>query len=172
MRVCEDMDGQERYPRREQPMIAWLFGPGRGLLHIQPKVGAVPLTIELKPHEKLFLNGAVVANGEDRASLVVLNDAAILREKDILSEQNADSPCKRIYFVIQSMYMDPKNRHDYEELYARLVREVVVAAPSTAGLIGQMDQDVESDRLYSALKTVKKLVEYEQELMNHARQSA
>ena len=37
----------------------------------------MPLNIELRPHEKIFINGAVIANGADRARISLLNDAAI-----------------------------------------------------------------------------------------------
>ena len=44
----------------------------------------MPLKLSLKPGEKFVINGAVVANGDKRSTLVVQNQAAILREKDIL----------------------------------------------------------------------------------------
>ena len=64
------------------------------------------LKLSLKPDEKLVINGAVIANADRRATLIVHNKASILREKDILQEQDVDTPAKRIYFPIMLMYMD------------------------------------------------------------------
>ena len=61
------------------------------------------LKITLKPHEKMILGGAVIANGNSTGChLIIENKVPILREKDILSEKDADSPCRRLYFIVQS----------------------------------------------------------------------
>lgn len=132
----------------------------------------MPLNIELKPNEKIFINGAVLANGPSRAQITVLNDAAILREKDIYTEQQANTPCKRVYLAVQCMYMDPENAGQYQAPYQTLAAEVQDAAPSTQALIGEITQDIAGGRLYQALKVAKKLIEYEQELLKHAGQSS
>ena len=40
----------------------------------------MPLKLSLKPGEKFVLNGAVLANGDKRISLVIQNKACVLRE--------------------------------------------------------------------------------------------
>ena len=45
----------------------------------------MPLKLSLKPGEKFVLNGAVLANGDKRISLVIQNKACVLREKDIIA---------------------------------------------------------------------------------------
>ena len=59
---------------------------------------AMPLKLTLKPGEKFVLNGAVLANGDKRASLVVQNKACVLREKDIMQPEAANTPARRVYF--------------------------------------------------------------------------
>jgi flagellar biosynthesis repressor protein FlbT len=54
------------------------------------------LKIILKPHEPLIIGGAVITNGSTGTHLVVENNVPILRQKDIMSLQDADSPCRRI----------------------------------------------------------------------------
>ena len=62
------------------------------------------LKITLKPNEKMIVGGAVVTNGNAKNSdLIIENNVPVLRQKDILSEQDAASHCSRIYFVIQLM---------------------------------------------------------------------
>jgi flagellar protein FlbT len=129
------------------------------------------LKINLKPHERLIIGGAVVQNGGSRCDLLVENNVPILRDKDIHREQDADTPCKRIYFTVQLMYVDEKNLVVHHNNYWKLVRDVVTAAPSTLGMIDQISENILSSRYYQALKLTQKLIEYEQEVMNNARKS-
>jgi flagellar protein FlbT len=129
------------------------------------------LKISLKPHERLIIGGAVVQNSGSRCDLVVENNVPILREKDILGEKDADSPCKRIYFTVQLMYVDEKNLVEHHAIYWKLVREVVEAAPSTLGLIDQISEQILNSKYYQALKLTQKLIEYEQEAIKHVRNS-
>ena len=125
----------------------------------------MPLRLDLKPHEKLFIGGAVIENGESRSSITVLNDVPILREKDILTEAEANTPCKRIYLCVQLMYMDPVGFEKYQHLFTSLAKEVVQAAPSTSVLIGAISEEILSKRYYQALKLTMDLVKYEKELV-------
>jgi flagellar protein FlbT len=129
------------------------------------------LKILLKPNERIIIGGAVMTNGNAKSAFLVENTVPILREKSILSEHHADSPCKRIYFVIQLMYIDEKKLTEYHTAYWNLVRDVLAAAPSTLGLIDQISEDIVSGKYYQALKLAKKLIEYEQEAIKHVRKS-
>ena len=59
----------------------------------------MPLKLSLKPGEKFVLNGAVLANGDKRTSLVIQNKACVLREKDIMQPEDANTPARRIYLA-------------------------------------------------------------------------
>ena len=100
---------------------------------------------------------------------MVENNVPILREKDIMSARDADSPCRRIYLVIQLMYVDEKNLAAHHNSYWDLVKDVVEAAPSTLGLIDQISWYILGNKYYQALKLTKKLIEYEQEVINNVR---
>lgn len=127
------------------------------------------LKLALKPHEKLILGGAVVTNGDSKTDLIIENNIPVLREKDILSADAADTPCKRIYFVVQLMYVDSEKLAQHHESYWRLVRDVVDAAPSTLALIDPISAEILAARYYQALKVAKNLIAYEEEVMRHAR---
>lgn len=66
----------------------------------------MPLKLSLKPGEKFVLNGAVVMNGDRRATLVLQNKASVLREKDIMQPDDVSSPARRIYFPVMMMYLE------------------------------------------------------------------
>ena len=67
----------------------------------------MPLTLQLKPHERVILGGAVVCNGRSRARLVIENEVPVLRESDILSPRLVRTPCQRIDMALQLLYLDP-----------------------------------------------------------------
>jgi flagellar protein FlbT len=131
----------------------------------------MPLKISLKPQEKIFIGGAVVQNGDHAAELSILNDVPLLREKDVMTQDEVDTVCKRIYFCVQLMYMDPAHMASCQQDYRVLMEEVLQAAPSTSRYLAEINTDLACGRYYQALKTARKLVEYEQELISHARQS-
>jgi flagellar protein FlbT len=124
------------------------------------------LKISLKPHERMIIGGAVVTNGDSRTRLVIENKVPLLREKDILSEQEANSPARRIYFTVQLMYVDEENLMTHHELYWNLVEELVRAAPSVITLVDQISEHILFGRYYQALKIAQQLIEYEEEIVN------
>lgn len=132
----------------------------------------MPLKLDLRPNEKLFLGGAVLVNGDNRCQLTVLNDVPVLREKDILREDDADTGCKRIYLAVQLMYMDTANLARYHQFYWDQVRMVLELAPSTFELINKVSDAVLAGQYYQALKAARELIRYEQELVDNACKSA
>jgi len=124
------------------------------------------LKITLKPGERMILGGAVATNGSDGScNLIIENKVPILRQKDILTESRADSPCRRIYLSIQLMYIDEANLSSYHKAYCDLVRDLTKAAPSTVGLIDAISEQIFQRNYYQALKLSKRLIEYEEEVI-------
>ena len=126
------------------------------------------LKIELKPGERIIVGNSVITNDDRRTRLVIEGDAPILREKDILTPQTADTPCKRIYLAIQFMYLaqDPKQHH---EVYFELVNNVVKTAPSTRPYLDRINNQILAGSFYKALKEAHLLVHYEQQLVSHSK---
>ena len=122
------------------------------------------LRLNLKPHEKIIIGGAVISTGNRHVEFLVENTVPILRQKDILSEEQADSPAKRIYFALQMMYIDLENRTAHIESFFALAHDVLEAAPSTSNLIRQICDQVTVSQFYQALKTARNLIDYEKEL--------
>ena len=126
------------------------------------------LKIGLKPGERIIISGAVITNGKTTAQLLVENQVPILRQKDIMGENEATTPCRRIYLVIQLMYIDAGNLATHHHTYWNLVKDVLKAAPSTLPLIDRISDHILNNRHYQALKLAKKLIEYEEEAAAHA----
>jgi flagellar protein FlbT len=125
------------------------------------------LKVELKPGERLLVGNCVITNSDQRTRLFIDGKAPILREKDILTPDTADSPAKRIYLAVQLMYI----YEDVERLqkdYFQLVNDIVTAAPSTTKLVDEINNEILTGALYKALKAAKKLIQYEQDLIANA----
>lgn len=121
------------------------------------------LKLSLKPDEKLVINGAVIANADRRATLIVHNKASILREKDILQEEDVNSPAKRIYFPIMLMYMDQGHTDKYYEEFVLRMTEfmsVISTAEAVENCV-KISRDVMSKNYYRALINCKKLIAFE-----------
>ena len=128
----------------------------------------MPLNLTLKPGERIILAGAVIKNGSSVAHLLIENQVTLLRQKDILTEIEATTPCKKIYLIVQLMYIGGGLTSELTQAYWELVREVLAAAPSTNDLISQISAYIVDSSFYPALKVAKKLISYEEELINHA----
>ncbi len=130
------------------------------------------LKITLKPYEKFILGGGVIINGDAKSTFVVENDVPILREKDIMTLASADTPCKKIYFAVQLMYVDGENLPEHHKVFLELVKDVAQAAPSRKQILKDISESILHERYYQALKLTKKLIEYEQEVVNHVRRAS
>lgn len=127
----------------------------------------VSLRLVLKPNERIILDGAVIRNGSTTAHLYVENKVAVLRQKDILTETEANTPCKRIYLVVQLMYIGDGLSEELSNLYWQLAGDVVKAAPSMKDLISSISQSIVDSAYYQALKYAKTLISTEEELLRH-----
>jgi flagellar biosynthesis repressor protein FlbT len=122
----------------------------------------VPLKIELKPNERIILGDCAVTNCGSRTRISIEGVVPILREKDIMSSDRADSPAKRIYLAVQQMYT-VKRPNDHYASYFRLVREMLNAAPAARPFIDSINNRILTGELYKALKEARKLIAYEEE---------
>ena len=91
------------------------------------------LQIDLKPGEKCIVSGAVIRNYKNiRVQFAIENgtDICVLRENSIMTAEEANTPCKNLYFIIQLMYIDAQTRKNHFETYSSLLKDIIKAAPS------------------------------------------
>ncbi len=133
----------------------------------------MPLKLSLKPGEKFVLNGAVMTNGDKRASLIIQNKACLLREKDIMQPEDATTPVRRIYLPVMMMYLDPEGHDQYYADFALRLTEFMGAIRNKEALASclEISRDVMNGSYYKALMTCRKLFEFEQERLNYVPQS-
>jgi flagellar protein FlbT len=123
------------------------------------------LKLSLKPGEKFVLNGAVVQNGDRRSSLLLQNKASVLREKDIMQEDEVTSPARRVYFPVMMMYLEEAGAQRYYDEFARRLAEFmgVIANPAILADCVGISRHVMAREYYKALMLSRKLIEYEDE---------
>ena len=129
----------------------------------------MPLKLSLKPGERFVVNGAVLQNGDRRAVLLLQNKASILREKDIIQPEDANTPAKRIYFPIMMMYLDPPGANQFYDEFVMSLNEFMGAIRSTDILkeCVSLYREVMSADYYKALTRCRKLLTYEQGLLGN-----
>lgn len=125
------------------------------------------LVIDLKPGEKILIGNAVITNDSQRTRLHISGEAPILREKDVMKEEEADTPCKKAYFLIQCMYM-ARNPREYHEKYFKIINEIQHAAPKLAFFFASINERIIEGTYYKAMKEAKELIQLEKELIEHA----
>lgn len=128
----------------------------------------MPLKVELKPGERLIVGDCLITNTNQRTRLLIEGKSPVLRGRDILTAETADTPAKRIYLAVQLMYLarDPREHH---ATYFALMRDILGAAPSTWRYIETINNHILTGELYKALKEARKLIAYERELIEHAK---
>lgn len=125
----------------------------------------MPLRVELKPFERIVIGKSVITNSDTRATFLIDGDTPILREKDILTAETANTPVKRIYLCVQQMYLEddiPK----YQELYLGFVRDMLEAVPSSREHIEAASNHILNGYLYKALREIRKLISREDALLS------
>jgi len=124
----------------------------------------MPLKVELKPFERIIIGQSVVTNSDTRAKFLIDGKAPILREKDILTAETANTPVKRLYLCIQMMYLEddiPK----YQDLYMGFVKDLLEAVPRFRRSIETASNLILAGSLYNSLKEIQKLIEQEAALL-------
>jgi flagellar biosynthesis repressor protein FlbT len=128
------------------------------------------LKLTLKPQERTILGGAVVRNAGSKAALLLVeNEVPVLRERHILSEKEACTPARRLYFSLQLLYVDRTNAETTRPLYHALLQDLGREAPSMQPLLRSVSDAVERDNLYEALRQAWSAIEYEKELFENAK---
>jgi flagellar protein FlbT len=129
------------------------------------------LKVELKHGERIILGDCLITNEGGRTKLRIDGAAPILREKDIMTPETADSAAKRIYLTVQAMYLS-HTPSDHHAAYFQLVQDLIQAAPSTLQFVESINNKILTGSMYKALKDAKALIDYEQGLIANAQRGA
>jgi flagellar protein FlbT len=131
----------------------------------------MPLKVQLRKGQKIIINGAVLENiANHNVSLLVMNDAAILRDSDILTPEDAATPASRVYYELQCAYLFPQNREVHIAHFQAYMSDYLRAAPSAEALASEIQGMIAVGDLYPALKRAQKLIEHERKVLTHVQE--
>jgi flagellar protein FlbT len=117
----------------------------------------------MKPFERIIIGDSVIINSGTRTSFLVDGEAPILREKDTVTAETANTPVKRLYFCVQMMYLK-NDIPRYRASYLGFVKDLREASPGCGDGIDAVNDHISGGSLYKALKELKKLMKHEQGL--------
>ncbi|SDH35208.1 flagellar biosynthesis repressor FlbT [Roseospirillum parvum] len=130
----------------------------------------MPLKLSLKPGEKVLIGSAVVANGPHKNELVILNRVPVLREKEIITPEEADTPAKKLYVTILNMYVNPDREREFHQVYFLLLNQLVHMSTDMRmiDLVLDVSKRIIAGDHYRALKLCRKLIDHESEVQENA----
>nr|WP_070958615.1 flagellar biosynthesis repressor FlbT [Hyphomonas sp. Mor2] len=120
----------------------------------------MPLKLSLKPKEAVVVNGAVLRNGERRGTILLQNQARVLRQKDVLDPDATETPIEHLYFAIMQMYLTGETEG---ALYDQAVTAIAAAMGETKdeearGRLVEISAACAAGETYQALTRCRKLL--------------
>ena len=125
----------------------------------------MPLRIKMPSKDRIIVNGAVIENAGEATTIVLHNRADVLRRKEVMAEEEANSPARRIYYALQCAYIFHSDRRQYIEVARDFLGQYVEAAPSALEMANKVISLLNEQKYYNALRQGLKLIEHEDERM-------
>lgn len=126
------------------------------------------LKLSLKPGEKLYVNGAVI-RVDRKVTIELLNDVQFLLESHVLQAEDASTPLRQLYFILQVMLMNPQNAGEAREMFRRSLPLMLASFDDEqiCGTLKHVDQMVVEGHVYEALKAIRSLYRLEQRALGN-----
>ena len=120
------------------------------------------MRFSLKAGERIFINGAVLTVSQ-KVTLSLLNEARFLLESHVLQLSEATTPMRQLYFVVQSLLINPQEADKVMGAFQKLHEALIQSATDETikqALLGAGEL-VEKNRTFEALKAIRTLFEPE-----------
>ena len=62
--------------------------------------------ISLKSGERIFVNGAIL-RADRKVTIELLNEVSFLLEQHVMAQEDANTPLRKLYVLVQDMILDP-----------------------------------------------------------------
>jgi flagellar protein FlbT len=126
------------------------------------------LKISLKPNEKIYINGAVL-RVDRKVSIELLNDVQFLLENHVLQADEASTPLRQLYFIVQVMLMNPDGAGQALALFRKSLPLLIASFTDerVKAALKNIDRQVSEGHVYEALKAIRALYPIEQAILNN-----
>ncbi len=123
--------------------------------------------ISLRAGEKIYINGAVLC-ADRKVSLELLNDATFLLEAHVMKVENAITPLRQLYFIVQIMLMNPTDSAIARDMFEQFMRSLIGISDDQALLAGlrAVKEHVEGGRVFEGLRSIRNLFSIEAGIMS------
>lgn len=121
------------------------------------------LKISLKPNEKIYVNGAVIRT-DRKVTLEFLNDVHFLLENHVLQPEDASTPLRQLYFIVQVMLMNPGDAVPAREMFRKSLPLLLASFEDgqIRSALKDIDRLVGEDHVFEALKSIRTLYKLEE----------
>jgi flagellar biosynthesis repressor protein FlbT len=124
------------------------------------------LKITLKGGEKIYVNGAVL-KVDRKVGIELLNDVTFLLEQHILKPEETTTPLRQLYFMVQTMLIDPALHAKALEMAKVSLSNLLSSFSDVEVLTGLVEvvKLLEAEKTLSALKKIRALYPLEQAIL-------
>jgi flagellar protein FlbT len=115
-----------------------------------------------------LVNGAVIENGDRRSRLsIVTPDANILRLRDAIHPENANTPVRRVCYAAQLVLTGDSDPKEDRLPMLRRIEELsqVFVDPDSRSALAEATEALLDDNHYRCLKSLRTLLPREERLM-------
>jgi flagellar protein FlbT len=125
------------------------------------------LKVHLKPNERVFINGGVI-RVDRKVTLELMNEVVFLIEGHVLQQEDATTPLRQLYFIVQSILMEPKCEPIARQMYERSHEALIQTFKNQDVLDGltEVKQMMERGRAFEALRKIRSLFSLEDKILN------
>jgi flagellar protein FlbT len=124
------------------------------------------LRLSLRPNEKLYVNGAVI-RVDRKVSIELLNDVQFLLEAHVLQPEQASTPLRQLYFILQVMLVNPQGAAEARDMFRKSMPLLLASFTDKhiSSALKNIDRMVGEDKVYEALKAIRSLYPLERSVM-------
>lgn len=128
------------------------------------------LKLTLKPYERIIVNGCAMRNSGRRHTIIIEEQADVVRGKDLLDQNAAVTPVNKVYYLVQTALIRADLRDKLvTPIQHNLAELATVFGPPHVSGIFEAANFVSKGDYYKALRCLRPIRQYEHELMNHIR---
>lgn len=127
------------------------------------------LVLKLAPKERVLINGAVIENGERRTRMSIMTpNANILRLRDALHPDDANTPVKRVCYIAQLVLSGDVDEESASRQLLTGIEQLsqVLRDGDSRGILADATEAVDQKRFYQALKSLRHLIPREERLFS------
>ncbi|WP_100252255.1 flagellar biosynthesis repressor FlbT [Methylobacterium sp. UNC300MFChir4.1] len=131
----------------------------------------MPLHLNIRPGERLFINGAIIQNVKSRtADFTIENAARVLRESECIAADDANTLAGRVTLALQNLHLSADRQAQLTELTS-LFHVMGEQMPEGLPVMRRIRAALASGNTYGALKMGRDLFEIENRTVQRSTRS-